>query len=102
MTKQQFFTWLRGLGMAEGVSYLLLLGVAMPLKYWANMPQAVSVVGMLHGVLFVAFLAGLYYCWQAYSLPLKTAAWGAICAILPFGPFLFDQKLRQAMGDRQG
>ena len=42
--------------MAEGVSFLVLLLVAMPLKYLANMPMAVTIVGGLHGILFVAFL----------------------------------------------
>ncbi len=43
---------LRVSGFIEGISYILLLGIAMPLKYWAGFPEAVKVVGMLHGVLY--------------------------------------------------
>lgn len=43
-------------GHAEGISYLVLLGVAMPLKYFFDIPQAVRLVGSLHGFLFVAFV----------------------------------------------
>jgi integral membrane protein len=48
----------------EGISFLVLLFVAMPLKYFAGMPKAVSVVGMAHGLLFVAYMYLLYECWQ--------------------------------------
>ena len=48
-----FLRKLRRLSLCEGVSTLLLFGVAMPLKYFANLPQAVSIVGMLHGILFI-------------------------------------------------
>ena len=44
---------LRIIGLIEGVSFLVLLGIAMPLKYLAGMPRAVSAVGMAHGVLFI-------------------------------------------------
>jgi integral membrane protein len=50
---------LRFVGFVEGVSYLVLLFIAMPLKYWAGMPLAVRVVGMLHGVLFILFFAAV-------------------------------------------
>ena len=50
---------LRAAGLAEAVSFLVLLGVAMPLKYLAGMPQAVKVVGWAHGLLFMGFCAAL-------------------------------------------
>ena len=46
---------MRAVGMAEGVSFLLLMGVAMPLKYFAGMPEAVKWTGWLHGVLFILY-----------------------------------------------
>ncbi len=46
---------LRAVGMVEAVSFLLLLGVAMPLKYFAGMPLAVKIAGWIHGLLFIAF-----------------------------------------------
>ena len=50
---------LRRIGYAEAISFLVLLGVAMPLKYLAGMPMAVKVVGWIHGVLFVAYCFAL-------------------------------------------
>ena len=43
-------------GKIEGYSYLVLLFIAMPIKYIFEMPMAVKVTGMLHGILFVAFM----------------------------------------------
>ena len=48
----------RYVGYAEGTSFLLLLGIAMPLKYAADIPEGVEVVGMLHGLLFILFCHG--------------------------------------------
>jgi integral membrane protein len=52
---------------AEGVSYLILLLIAMPLKYWGNFPHAVQYVGWAHGVLFVAFMVLLLLVWIKYK-----------------------------------
>ena len=57
---------LRILGNVEGVSYLLLLGVAMPLKYAFGLPLAVKIVGMAHGVLFLAYCALLVPCLRKF------------------------------------
>ena len=48
------YSWFRKIAMAEGVSFLVLLLIAMPLKYMADYPKAVTIVGGLHGVLFIA------------------------------------------------
>ena len=48
--------WLRKAGIAEGISFLVLLGIAMPLKYLFDQPMAVTIVGWAHGVLFVVFI----------------------------------------------
>jgi integral membrane protein len=80
------------IGMAEGVSFLLLLGIAMPLKYWANIPQAVSIVGMAHGVLFMAYLYLAYECWQTLGWSFKKFVLAGISSVLPFGPFWFHKK----------
>jgi integral membrane protein len=86
---------LRAIGIVEGISFLLLLGVAMPLKYFAGLPQAVTVVGWLHGLLFITFCIALT---QAHQ-EAKWTAWrtGAvlIAALLPFGPFVIDRRLRK-------
>ena len=79
----------------EGVSYLVLLGIAMPLKHLAGMPLAVKIVGLLHGFLFIAYvvllaLAANYGKWS----PGKVAT-GFVASLLPLGPMWFDRKLDQ-------
>ncbi len=85
---------LRRLGLAEAISFLLLVGVAMPLKYFLHQPLAVRIFGLLHGLLFVAFCAALLYAWRATRWPLSRAALIFVAALLPFGPFFIDRRLR--------
>jgi integral membrane protein len=86
---------LRAIGLVEAVSFLILLGVAMPLKYFAGLPQAVKIVGWIHGLLFIAFCMVLL---QA-RLDAKWNAWRTgtilVAALLPFGPFVIDRRLRR-------
>ena len=86
---------LRAVGFAEGVSFLVLLGIAMPLKYFADMPEAVKVVGWVHGVLFMAFALTVAQTSQALHWPFSRVVAAMIAAVLPFGPFVFDRKLRE-------
>ncbi len=86
---------LRWLALIEGVSFLVLLGVAMPLKYFADWPLGVRVVGLLHGVLFVAFGLALL---QTMIVSRWTLSRGALifsAALLPFGPFVVDRRMRR-------
>ena len=85
---------LRSLGKIEGISYLLLLGVAMPLKYFADLPMAVKVVGWAHGILFVALCLVLFQVWRDRSWTWKRAAMVFVAALLPFGPFVIDERLK--------
>ena len=86
---------LRHIGLVEGTSTLLLFFVAMPLKYAAGMPMAVSIVGMIHGILFTLYCIALVRA----SLVLKRSfGWSAIvfiAAIIPFGPFVLERRLRR-------
>ncbi len=91
MNKTQLFSWFLRIGTLEGISFLVLLGIAMPLKYFAGMPKAVSVVGMAHGVLFIAYLYMINECRRAFGWSLKTAALGVLASVLPFGPFVYDR-----------
>ncbi len=87
-------------GIVEGISYLLLLGVAMPLKYMAGMPEAVSVVGMAHGLLFSVFCLALLNAHLDCEWPLKRSAFLFAAAVLPFGPFLVDGSLKAEQAER--
>lgn len=86
---------LRFVGMLEGVSFLLLLFIAMPLKYGFDMPLAVKVTGQAHGLLFIAFVICIAIAW-AKGLPGKLAGLALLASVLPAGPFLIDPKLRHA------
>ncbi|CAM3142352.1 DUF3817 domain-containing protein [Rariglobus hedericola] len=83
---------LRVIGFLEGVSFLVLLGVAMPLKYFWGEPQAVRVVGMAHGVLFLAYIAATVQAWLEHDWSWKRAALIMLASLVPFGTFYADVK----------
>lgn len=85
---------LRAAGMVEAVSFLLLLGVAMPLKYFAGMPLAVTIAGWVHGLLFLLFLMSLLVAQGERQWPARWTAAIFVAALLPFGPFVIDRRLR--------
>ena len=84
-------------GYLEGTSFLLLLGVAMPLKYYMGMPEAVKYVGMAHGVLFLAYIMILMGTANKVKMPLWGMPMGVVASILPFGPFIFDAVLKKSL-----
>ena len=94
-TKTSPFRKLQLVGYAEGISYILLLGIAMPLKYFAGMPQAVKVTGMAHGILFLLYIAVLINASIAYKWSVKKIAIGFIASLVPFGPFYLDRMLEK-------
>jgi integral membrane protein len=83
---------LRIVAFLEGMSFLILLGIAMPLKYLADMPAAVRVVGMAHGVLFVAYVIVLYLVWDEHRWPFWKAFLAFLASLIPFGTFYADKK----------
>jgi integral membrane protein len=87
--------FLRITGLAEAVSFLVLLGAAMPLKYFAGLPAAVKVAGWVHGVLFVVLCAALLRTLIVAKWPLGRAALVFVAALLPFGPFVLDRRMKQ-------
>lgn len=95
MNRNKTLNRFRKVAFAEGVSFLVLLGIAMPLKYLANMPKAVSVVGMIHGILFVAFMI---LAWETMGALNRKFAWfikAFIASIIPFGTFVLDKELKK-------
>lgn len=85
----------RQVAVLEGISYLLLLFIAMPLKYFADMPEAVKYTGWAHGVLFVLYAALLVLCWHTYNWKFGKAALVFIASLLPFAPFIVDKRLKE-------
>ena len=84
-------------GYLEGASFLLLLGVAMPLRHYFDLSSPVKYIGMAHGVLFMAFLLVLLSTASKVKMPLWGMPLGVVSAILPFGPFAFDWLLKKSL-----
>lgn len=85
---------LRIVGILEGISFLVLLGIAMPLKYVAGQPQAVRMVGWVHGALFVTFVGSLLQTSMLRQWPMGRRATAFVSALLPFGTFALDARIR--------
>jgi integral membrane protein len=85
--------WFRSIAWVEGVSYLVLLLIAMPLKYFADLPIAVRVVGMAHGVLFVAYAVLVALLLARGTFSFLRAAWAMSMSLVPFGTFVLDRQL---------
>jgi len=84
---------LRFVAFLEGTSLLILLGIAMPLKYLAGYPQAVRVVGMAHGVLFILYAVLLIQVVVEYNWGWKKFALAFVASVIPFGTFYADAKI---------
>ncbi|RYD79169.1 MAG: DUF3817 domain-containing protein [Sphingobacteriales bacterium] len=84
----------RKVAVAEGISYLLLLFVAMPLKYFADMPLAVKYTGWAHGLLFVLYAVLLIMAWMEQKWSFGKAVLIFLASLLPFMPFVVDRKLK--------
>lgn len=76
----------------EGISFLLLLFIAMPLKYIWDLPQMVEQVGMAHGVLFIAYVMGAIWLFKPLNWNMKQLALILACSLVPFGPFYVEKK----------
>ncbi len=77
----------------EGVSFLLLLGVAMPLKYVWGYQEATKIIGMVHGLLFIVYVYMVFMYREGLGWNAKTTALALIASVLPFAPFVVDRKL---------
>ena len=86
---------LRLVAFLEGSSFVLLLFVAMPLKYLAGYPLAVRIAGSIHGALFLLFLVALYRAAEGRAWPFRRSVTAFVASLLPFGTFVFDASLRR-------
>ena len=84
---------LRVIAFWEGVSFLVLLGVAMPLKYLAGWPLAVRVVGMAHGILFILYVAAVFRVVRHHAWPWRRTALVLVASLLPAGPFVVEARI---------
>ena len=88
---------LRIVGFLEGLSFLALLLVAMPLKYYLGLPVAVRIAGSVHGLLFLLFVSALFRVAVERDWPFRRslAAFGA--SLVPGGTFILDRALKREM-----
>ncbi|MEH6305112.1 DUF3817 domain-containing protein [Olivibacter sp. CPCC 100613] len=84
----------RKIALLEGISFILLVFIAMPLKYWADFPLAVKYVGWVHGVLFIAYVFSLIQCWTEYSWKFGRVILFFFASLLPFAPFVVEKRLK--------
>jgi len=94
----------RVIAFIEGLSYIILLFIAMPLKYLADMPTPVRIVGMAHGILFLLFVGGMTEVILRYKWSIGRAILVFISSLIPFGTFVVEAKLLrrlQADDERQ-
>jgi len=89
------FYWFRIAAIAEGISFLFLLGIAMPLKYALNIPIAVTIAGSIHGLLFITFIS---LAWEIKNKYGKNSGWmgrAVLASILPCGTFVMDKQWKK-------
>lgn len=86
---------LLNVGLGEGVSFIVLLGIAMPLKYFAGMPVAVKITGSIHGVLFVGYTIALLQAKFANGFSNKKTLIAFLLSFLPFGTFFLKRFLKK-------
>jgi integral membrane protein len=90
---------LRIIGISEGISFLVLLLIAMPMKYMMDIPEAVKFTGWVHGVLFIAYVAAVFLSiramrWNWFSVLVALGA-----SLLPFGTFVLDKSLKRRQAE---
>ncbi len=82
----------KAVAIAEGISNVLLLFVAMPLKYFAEMPLAVTYTGWAHGLLFIVYIALFFVLWGKMKWPFWKASLIGGASLIPFAPFWVEKK----------
>jgi integral membrane protein len=93
MNSYRLFKYFRFIAIAEGISFLILLFIAMPLKYFAELPEAVLYAGWVHGLLFILFCVLLLLVAINYSWSFKKSAIAFISSLVPFGTFILDARI---------
>ncbi len=76
----------------EGTSFLVLLLIAMPIKYIYHIDIYVRVVGMAHGVLFISYILGAFILYNQLKWSTKTLLTIMVCSVIPLGPFYAEKK----------
>ena len=88
--------FLRVMGIADGISLLVLLLIAMPLKYFAGLPVVVTIVGSLHGAIFVTYVIAIAIVQLRIRWHIIYSLIAGVVAFIPFGNFIFDKYIKKA------
>jgi len=86
----KFFRWI---AILEGISYLVLLGICVPLKYVFNIPEPTYPVGLAHGLLFVMYCSMVVYLAYKRKWSFKNTSLALVASLLPVAPFIVERKL---------
>lgn len=86
------FKWI---SLIEGLSFLVLLFIAMPMKYVLDIPMAVTYVGWAHGILFIVYIYTVFPTASKLKWEFGRTFFALVASVLPFGPFIFDRNLRK-------
>ena len=85
----------RFIAITEGISFLILLLIAMPLKYMYGMPEYTKIVGMAHGILFLTFIYLLLEVHSQYKWSIKYSLFAFVSSLIPFGTFLLERRFKE-------
>ena len=92
LCKKTMLVLFRIIALLGGLSYILLLGLATPIKYLSGDPQYVKLLGMPHGVLFILYIIFAFWLKPDLNLNRKEFIWVLLASIIPFGTFYVDFK----------
>lgn len=96
------FRRFRSVALAEGISYLALFFISMPLKYWADIPYPNKVFGMLHGLLTVLYIFALIEFALEHKVGFRKSMIFFVASLIPFGTFYADKKWLAPLGKQIG
>jgi len=99
--KSKELKFLHIMGILDGISLLVLLGLAMPLKYFADLPIAVRITGSIHGAIFVTYCVAILIVQLKIRWKFRYSLISGAIAFIPFGNFVFDRFIKQYDRDLQ-
>lgn len=94
-------TYIRLISLAEGVSLLFLLCLAMPFKYINGDTSLMKIAGPLHGMLFMLLMGATFFLIDQYNLKKRTLLKAFCYSVIPFGMIKYDQFIRDLKIERQ-
>lgn len=84
---------LRLIALFEGISFLVILFISMPMKYLLGITSISYAVGLAHGLLFVMYILTLIQAHSTYMWGMKRTFWLLVASVVPFGTFVADKKI---------